>query len=109
MALDGCVGLTQITSYAETVPTAGLYAFDGVNKSIPVYVPANTKDAYMAAAEWEEFTNYIEMPGTSGVESLDTTSATTRYFNLNGVEINEPSNGIYIKVEGNKTSKVYVK
>lgn len=33
----------------------------------------------------------------------------TKYYNLHGVEIQNPSNGIYIKKEGNKTSKVIIK
>lgn len=34
---------------------------------------------------------------------------TTKYYNLHGIEIQNPSNGIYIKQEGNKTSKVIIK
>ena len=32
-----------------------------------------------------------------------------RYFDLNGIEVRNPENGIYIKVEGNKASKVIIK
>lgn len=35
--------------------------------------------------------------------------APVRYFNLQGVEVANPENGIFIKVQGNKVSKVFVK
>ncbi|MBQ2045794.1 MAG: hypothetical protein II260_01225, partial [Muribaculaceae bacterium] len=48
---------------------------------------------------------------TSGVENFETedANAPVEYYNLQGVKVAEPSNGIFIKVQGNKASKVYVK
>ena len=60
-AFEDCSSLTSVTCEAETPPTVGQYAFDGVSKSIPVYVPCGCVEAYKAASGWEDFTN-IQVP-----------------------------------------------
>jgi hypothetical protein len=59
-AFSSCGGLVSITVRATTPPTLGSYAFSDVNKSIPVYIPGGTIDAYSSAEGWNEFTNFIE-------------------------------------------------
>ena len=45
-----------------------------------------------------------------GVESIATdNNAPVRYYNLQGVEISKPANGIFIRVQGGNASKVVVK
>jgi hypothetical protein len=46
-----------------------------------------------------------------GVETIsdNATDAPAVYYNLQGVRIENPSNGIYVKVQGSKTEKVVVK
>ena len=57
-AFRGCSFLTSITCEAETPPTiGGTYTFDGISKSIPVYVPCGCVEAYKAASGWSDFTN----------------------------------------------------
>ena len=57
-AFFGCSSLTAITCHAVTPPTIGrLYTFNGVDKSIPVYVSAGSVEAYNVAEGWSEFTN----------------------------------------------------
>ncbi len=78
-AFYGCTGLTSITCNATTPPTCGEYCFEGVDKSIPVNVPAGTKSAYKGADEWKEFTNIQEMEckpvsGTCGANLVWTLS-----------------------------------
>ena len=71
-AFSGCTGLTSITCGATTPPDCrnswygevGLYCFDSVNESIPLYVPANSIDAYKNANMWNEFTNIQAIPYT---------------------------------------------
>lgn len=43
--------------------------------------------------------------GIDGIE-LDHASSPARYYNLQGVEVKNPSGGIFIKVEGSKSEKV---
>ena len=56
-AFSNCYGLTSITSEATIPPSCSTNSFYAVKKSIPVYVPANSINAYKDAAEWMDFTN----------------------------------------------------
>ena len=61
-AFSDCESLIVITCEAETPPTiGGSYTFHNVNKSIPVYVPTSSVEAYKSAEYWNEFTNFIEV------------------------------------------------
>ena len=51
--------MSSITSYATTPPACGEKCFEGIGKSIPVYVPMYSISAYKQAAEWKEFTNIL--------------------------------------------------
>ena len=55
-----CTGLASITSLATLPPTVGNNAFYKVDKTIPVYIPVGTLDAYSNASGWSEFTNIVE-------------------------------------------------
>ncbi len=54
-----CNSLISITCKATVPPILGSYsmAFNNIDKSIPVYVPASSVAAYQAADGWSEFTN----------------------------------------------------
>lgn len=56
-AFSGCDGLVSITCNATTPPALGDDVFRWVDKSIPVYVPAECVELYRFADEWKEFTN----------------------------------------------------
>ena len=58
-AFAGCSGLTSIICEASIPPTCAENSFYNVNKSIPVYVPANSVNAYKNAVGWKEFTNIL--------------------------------------------------
>ena len=58
-AFSGCSSLTTITCNAATPPTIYPSTFLEVDKSIPIYVPAGSVEAYKAAAYWSEFTNIL--------------------------------------------------
>ncbi len=59
-AFDGCSSLTSITCEAITPPIVGENAFNGVSRSIPVYVPCGTVSVYNAAKYWSAFSNIQE-------------------------------------------------
>ena len=61
-AFYGCTYLTSITCEAITPPACQRDCFFNVNKSIPVYVPANSINAYKDGDEWMDFTNIQEIP-----------------------------------------------
>ncbi len=47
---------------------------------------------------------------TSSVDDIEIENEVpATFYNLQGVKVNNPANGIYIKVQGSKASKVYVK
>ena len=72
--LYGCTGLKELTVPVATPPALGSNgAFEGVDNTIPVYVPAGSTEAYKTAAVWSYFTDYRPLPtvvasGTCGAE-----------------------------------------
>jgi len=69
-AFRDCSGMTEITSNIQE-PFAIDYCWNGVDKSIPLYVPAGTKEKYQSTVGWKGFTNIIEMKETTGIRSID--------------------------------------
>ena len=67
-AFYNCSGLTSITSEAVT-PPACQEAFYEVDKSIPLYVPYSSVEAYKAADGWKEFLNI--QPITSAPTAIE--------------------------------------
>ena len=57
VAFYDCTALTKITVKAKLPPDVYYYCFEGVNRSIPVYVPQESLQAYKTASVWKEFTN----------------------------------------------------
>ena len=70
-----CSSIKSITSFPTVPPTVYFYTFSYVSKSIPVYVPCASLNAYKSAPYWSDFTNYIaiEAPSQPG----DITGSTT--------------------------------
>ena len=85
-----------------------LSAFDGKKTQIGFrYI-----STYEIAGTWE--IKNVEVKGTkdSGTGVVDTLideNAPAVYYNLQGVRVDNPAKGLYIKVQGNKTTKVLVK
>ena len=66
-AFSDCTGLTSITCEAVTPPTfTGSGGFAYVDKSIPLYVPAQSVDLYKIADQWKDFTNVQTISHASG-------------------------------------------
>ena len=57
-----CSGLTSIYCLAQQPPTLGIKVFEGVNKTIPLYVLENSVSLYSAADQWKDFTNINGIP-----------------------------------------------
>ena len=60
-AFEYCSSLTSITCEATIPPTVEEYAFDGVSRSIPIYVPCGIVSTYENAIGWNEFNNIQEL------------------------------------------------
>ena len=77
-AFYDCNGLTSITCEALTPPACNdTHCFFAVNKSIPLYVPEGTVEAYQAAEGWRNFTN-IQVIGTQGIESIQLSGSSSQ-------------------------------
>ncbi len=51
---------------------------------------------------------FYKEPGSSSVTELGNDNAPVEYFNLQGVRVNEPTNGLYIRRQGNTVTKVMI-
>lgn len=56
-AFGGCNGLVSVTCKASVPPALGDDVFQWVDKSIPLYVPAESIGLYKSAPQWNEFQN----------------------------------------------------
>ena len=54
-------------------------------------------------------TNTIKIIEFTGIESIGVDNIPVEYYNLQGVKVENPSNGIFIRVQGSKASKVLIK
>ena len=85
-AFTECKRLTQITCRANVPPTIGNWTtFNEVHKSIPVYVPASSIDAYKSARYWSEFTNFqaIAEPAKTEWRISDRTDIDVDFHSIN--------------------------
>ncbi len=66
-AFYNCSNLDTIVSRSTTPPTVGnVSAFENVDKTIPLIVPAGCRDAYANAYAWRDFFNISDNP-TQGI------------------------------------------
>ena len=89
-------GTTSMVCYQGGVNAGGAYAWS---------IDAGKYDITI---DFEAMTiNVIE--SQSGVEGIEAINSDARYFNLQGVEVAAPANGVFIEVLGTQVRKVYVK
>lgn len=81
--------------------------FDLVYKNATLTIPNGTTDAYKMAIGWEKFTHYTEA-GSSSLRGVNGTSDDEKvtFYNLQGIEVNNPQKGIFIRKQGNEMIKV---
>lgn len=58
-AFSNCTGLTSITVKATTPPTLGTNVFSSTN-DCPIYVPADSVNAYKTATNWSSYASRIQ-------------------------------------------------
>ena len=110
-AFYACSSLKEITSYIQEPFQTGDYCWDLVNKSIPLYVPAGSKEKYQSTGGWKDFTNIIEKPADpTGISSVDNSQSATGneagdWYTIDGRKLSgKPAQkGIYI-VNGRKVA-----
>ena len=93
-AFNECTGLNSMTVLASTPPTLGdSYVFDGVDKSIPVYVPIVNN--YTSDTYWSSFTNF---------QAIDL----EEYKEAAIAEINDAIKGVSLSGEESETIYSYI-
>ena len=63
-AFYGCGAVSYISCNAITPPTCGDKPFIDVHKSLPLYVPTESIEAYKTADVWKEFTSILPLVAT---------------------------------------------
>jgi hypothetical protein len=72
--------------------------------------PENTVNIYQYVPGQLATMCTFEVKSLTGVEGVEfENDGDVEYYNLQGVKIDNPSNGVYIKVQGKTATKVYVK
>ena len=69
----------------------------------------DSKYGQSTAHEWtykSQNSSTLTIPKSSAVESLDSENAPVEYYNLQGVKVANPENGIFIRRQGSKATKV---
>ncbi len=87
-----------------------LYGGNATNEFVKGYALPRTEPFTTKAASKYSFVKTAD--GLVGVEGVEVdANAPVKYYNLQGIEVNADNlnNGIYIKVQGKKSSKIYVK
>lgn len=98
-----CEGLTSITCKAIIPPVCNENkdCFYDVDKSIPVFVPAESVALYKGAPAWHEFTNIQPIPEEEGIEELQCGNGEGTKVIENGVLYIE-RNGRTFTIQGQK-------
>ena len=106
-AFIGCTELIEINSFNFVPPTGAVFE-KKVYRDATLSVPQDCKEAYSQTDGWKEFFNITEMNGDDAVHDIlvDTTDNEVTYYNLQGLMVKNPEKGVYIKKQGNKTTKV---
>lgn len=59
-AFRNCSNLLNFTCLATNPPTFNSYAFNGTHKSMKIYVPSESVEAYKAASGWSDYASKIQ-------------------------------------------------
>lgn len=69
-------------------------------------IGASTQQAEFQTGAFKWLVEYVP---TVGIETISTDNNPVEYYNLQGVRVADPSNGIFIRKQGTTTSKVIIK
>ncbi len=114
------VKVTQVLNAGEStfVPYRTAFTEGGTSYSFENLDAANKYSYSVSASTYKDYVSYasdesdaiiVSMP--AGIEDVmvDDANEPVKYFNLQGVQITNPEGGVFIRVQGNKATKVLVK
>lgn len=104
----------DIFSYSATPGNIADKAFDStIYKYSTLHVPFGSRSLYRSKTGWKNFTNIVEFDPSelsSISELMDTTENNeAEYYNIQGVKVENPDKGLYIKVINGIRKKVLLK
>lgn len=112
-AFSGCTSIDSITCFPATPPALVNESFDAsLYDTAQLVVPEDSELDYYLHAIWGKF---IKIKGTdlSGIEEIICDNDDTPYelYNLQGVRVDRDNvtPGIYIRRQGNKSTKIYMR
>ena len=79
-----CTQLAKISLQDTLPPIIEAHTFEGVDRSIPIYVPLEASKRYTEAPYWCEFQNFIEPSPATYVDELHVQHNTAKKIFLNG-------------------------
>ena len=106
------VDFTEMEFKEEDGCFIGFISFDNltIGKEYEVELKATGYVNNESVNSRDTYVDSFKVPAEAGIEEISAEIANgVRYINLQGVEVSNPVPGIYIRVEGNQTSKVYIK
>lgn len=110
-AITNAKSLEVINCPVAIPPTVETNTFE---QSYPQYmtlhVAKGSRDAYASHPVWGQFGTIIDdlEDETSGIESIevDDKDEPVEYYNLQGIRVDNPENGIFLRRQGQKVSKI---
>ena len=100
------------TAMVPTTPSMSYVTgpFENVPATAVLYVPDESVQMYSVALHWKNFTTVKPISELGGSEDIESdANAPVRYFNLQGVELTEPSESLCIRVQGSRSQKVIIR
>lgn len=108
LVFSGCHGLKRIDCYNPIPPIIQYETFYDLNpKEIELYVPDGSWESYYENPLWKEFDiNELDPDEVESIEDNNLNDTITEWYNLDGLRITNPTQGIFIKKENGKIKKV---
>ena len=109
--LENCLALTKNHSRNSNPPVVEYNRLGGgITSSINLYVPEGNEDIYKQTKPWSQF--YIIPVDFSGVETIgadgqEGTEAEV-WYTPSGVRVDKPEHGVYIRVRGSKSERLFI-
>ena len=99
-----------------TLESSGLWSWTAPDGKVPTMIIFNgggddTKTGdlkFVNGATYKCDGTYVQNP-TVGIDTVETVEEAPIYYNMQGVRVDNPTSGLYIKVTGRKIEKVVVR
>ena len=102
-AFCNCSQLAKISLQDTLPPIIEAHTFEGVDRSIPIYVPLSSSKRYKEAPYWCEFQNFIEPSNTTNLDEVHMQHNAAKKIFLDGKVLIINDNIIY-NIMGQKLS-----